>query len=280
MNKKQIIARVKKILSGIDESIEDDVTTAKVRGFWEVGRLAVEYKKSTGIPLKDIAKEFNVHKSSLQRYAKFYTAFESGYPKEHYSYAIRWTYICCVLPVRNKEARDFYLKEACRHRWNRFDLRDRIKEDYYGALRGASGAGKSKTLKPKQQRLYTYAAEVIKVIDGDTLDLEIDVGFKAKHERRVRFRGIDCPEIGTSKGKKAKEFVEEELDKCVVEKPLFKGSRANRPLVAIKTFKFGMYGRYIVDVYYLPKEKNPEVIVEKGKLLNQVLIDKGLARRV
>ena len=118
------------------------------------------------------------------------------------------------------------------------------------------------------------------MLDGDTLDLEFDVGFKAKHEHRVRFRGIDCPEIGTPQGRKAKTFVEKELNKCVVKKPLFKGSRANRPLVAIKTFKCGMYGRYIVDVYYLSGEKNAEVIAEKGKLLNQVLIDKGLARKL
>ena len=280
MNKAQIIARVKKILSGIDESMEDDARAAKVRGFWEVGRLAVEYKQSTGMLLKDIAKELGVHKTSLQRYTQFYTAFEGGYPEKYYNRVIRWTYICCVLPVHNKKARDFYLKEACRYGWNKFDLMDRIKENYYEVFRGASRANKNKTLKPKEQRLYTYASEVIKVVDGDTLDLEIDVGFKAKHEHRVRLRGIDCPEIATPNGKKAKAFVEKELDKCVIEKPLFKGSRANRPLVVIKTFKCGMFGRYIVDLYYLPGETNPEIIAGKGKLLNQVLIDKGLARKV
>ncbi|MCK5591404.1 MAG: hypothetical protein KAI72_05560, partial [Candidatus Pacebacteria bacterium] len=243
-------------------------------------RLGIGYKESTGMLLKDIAKEFGVHKTFLQRYTQFYTEFKNGYPEKYHNYVVRWVYICCVLPVRGKRARDFYLKEACRYRWSRFDLRDRIKEGYYEAMRDASVSNKSKTLKPKAQRLYTYAAEVIKVVDGDTLDLEIDVGFKAKHEHRVRFRGIDCPEIGTPKGKKAKEFVEEELNKCVIEQPLFKGSRASRPLVVIKTFKCGMYGRYIVDLYYLPTEKDPEMIVEKGKLLNQVLIDKGLARKV
>ena len=252
----------------------------RVQGFWEVGRLAAEYKRSTGTSLKDIAKDLGVHKASLQRYAKFYKAFENGYPKEYYDHVIRWTYICCVLPVSSKKARNFYLKEACRHRWNRFDLRDRIKENYYEVSQGVSGTTQSKTLKPKLQKLHTYASEVIKVIDGDTLDLEIDVGFKAKHEHRVRFRGIDCPEIGTPEGKKAKAFVEKELNKCIITKPLFKGSHANRPLVVIKTFKYGMYGRYIVDIYYLPGEKNPEMIASKGKLLNQVLIDRGLARKV
>jgi hypothetical protein len=48
----------------------------------------------------------------------------------------------------------------------------------------------------------------------------------------------------------------------------------------VKTYKLGQYGRYTVDIYYLAGEADPEAIAESGKLLNQVLIDKGLARKV
>ena len=84
----------------------------RVQGFWEVGRLAAQYKRSTGTSLKDIAKDLSVHKASLQRYAKFYKAFENGYPKEYYDQVIRWTYICCVLLVSSKKERNLYLKEG------------------------------------------------------------------------------------------------------------------------------------------------------------------------
>jgi micrococcal nuclease len=279
-NKPRIIAKIKRILTGIDDSMEDEARLAMVGGLWEAGRLATQYKQSTGMLLKEIARELEIPKGTLQRYTQFYKTFPDGYPRKYYNRVVHWTYICSVLPVHDAKARDFYLKEACRYGWNKYELVARIKRDYYGIFREASQSNKNKALKPKKQRLYTYASEVIKVVDGDTLDLEIDIGFKTKQEHRVRFRGINCPEIGTAQGQKAKDFVEKELDKCTVEKPLFKGFRASRPLVVAKTYKRGMFGRYIVDVYYLPGETEPEVIAESGKLLNQVLVNKGLASKV
>ena len=279
-NKSRIIAQIKAILAGVDDSLEDEDKLSMVRGFWKAGRLATEYKDSTGMLLKDIAREIETPVWSLQRYTQFYKTFPGGYPEKHGNRVVSWTYICCILPVHDAKAREFYLKEACRHGWNKYELTKRIQKDYYGAVEDAAHANQSKTLKPRKQRLYTYAAEVIKIVDADTQDLEIDVGFKAKQEHRVRLRGINAPEAGTSPGRKAKRFVERELAKCVVEKPLFKGARANRPLVVVKTYKMGQYGRYTVDIYYLPGEADPEIIVEKGKLLNQVLVDKGLARKV
>ncbi len=282
-NKSRIIAQIKAILAGVDDSLEDEDKLSMVRGFWKAGRLATEYKDSTGMLLKDIAREIETPVWSLQRYTQFYKTFPGGYPEKHGNRVVSWTYICCILPVHDAKAREFYLKEACRHGWNKYELTKRIQKDYYGAVEDAAHANPplaGKTLRPRKQRLYTYAAEVIKIVDADTFDLEIDVGFKAKQEHRVRLRGINAPEAGTSPGRKAKRFVERELAKCVVEKPLFKGARANRPLVVVKTYKMGQYGRYTVDIYYLPGEADPEIIVEKGKLLNQVLVDKGLARKV
>ena len=274
-----IISRIKSILSGIDDSMEDDAKLSMVRGFWQAGQLAIQYKDATGMMLKDIAGLLDVPVWSLQRYTQFYKTFPKGYPKKYHNRVVTWTYMCCVLPVHDPKARDFYLQEACRHDWNKYQLVRRIKEGYFY---GAKETGRAKTkakLKAKNQRLYTYVSEVIKIVDGDTLDLEIDVGFKTKQEHRVRFRGINCPEIGTPQGKKAKKFVEGELNKCIVQKPLFKGRLAVRPMVVVKTYKLGIFGRYTVDIYYLPGEQDPEVIVERGKLLNQALLDRGFARK-
>ncbi|MBI5149422.1 MAG: thermonuclease family protein [Candidatus Omnitrophica bacterium] len=280
MEQSPVIAQIKKILSGIDDSLEDEDKLSMVRGYWDAGRLATEYKDSTGMLLKDIAREIEVPDWALQRYTQFYKAFSKGYPEKYGNRVVGWSLICCVLAVHDAKAREFYLKEACRHGWNKYELTKRIQKDYYGAVEDAAAANQSKTLKVKPQRLYTYAAEVLKILDADTFDLEIDVGFKSKQEHRVRLRGINAPEIGTPKGRKAKRFVERELARCVVKKPSAKGTRADRPLVVVKTYKLGQYGRYTVDIYYLPGETSPETIVENGKLLNQVLVDKGLARKV
>ena len=52
-----------------------------------------------------------------------------------------------------------------------------------------------------------YIGKVTKVIDGDTFEAWIDLGFGIKQEFHVRLDGIDTPEISTSQGQKAKQFV-------------------------------------------------------------------------
>ena len=47
-------------------------------------------------------------------------------------------------------------------------------------------------------RMYEYRAKVIKVVDGDTVDVDIDLGFGVwLKDERVRIMGIDTPESRT-----------------------------------------------------------------------------------
>ena len=47
--------------------------------------------------------------------------------------------------------------------------------------------------------MYEYNVKVVKVIDGDTVDVDIDLGFGVwLHKERVRLYGIDTPESRTS----------------------------------------------------------------------------------
>lgn len=41
---------------------------------------------------------------------------------------------------------------------------------------------------------YTYDAELIRVVDGDTVDLDVDLGFKVRVRERFRIYGINSPE--------------------------------------------------------------------------------------
>ena len=51
--------------------------------------------------------------------------------------------------------------------------------------------------------LYFYKAELDRVVDGDTLDLFVDIGFGLKIKKRFRLLGIDCEEQHSEAGKKA-----------------------------------------------------------------------------
>lgn len=52
-----------------------------------------------------------------------------------------------------------------------------------------------------------YFGKVLQVIDGDTFEVLIDLGFDVSQKFRVRLDGIDTPEMSTVKGKQAKEYV-------------------------------------------------------------------------
>ena len=87
---------------------------------------------------------------------------------------------------------------------------------------------------------HKYKAKVRRVVDGDTLDLDIDLGFRITLRERVRLMGIDTPETRTrdpiekANGLKSKEFVI--------------GFVADGS-VAIKVHGFGKFGRPLVDLY-------------------------------
>ena len=59
--------------------------------------------------------------------------------------------------------------------------------------------------------MYTYPCKVLSVIDGDTLDIELDLGFHIKMKERVRLIGVDTPETygryAVPEGKIATDFV-------------------------------------------------------------------------
>ena len=91
--------------------------------------------------------------------------------------------------------------------------------------------------------MYEYACKVKRVVDGDTVDVILDLGFDVSYSCRVRLYGIDTPESRTrdkdekARGKMAGAFLEEAIEdgeKVVIQTKL-KDSR-------------GKYGRDLGDV--------------------------------
>jgi micrococcal nuclease len=60
--------------------------------------------------------------------------------------------------------------------------------------------------------VYEYAARPIKVVDGDTLDVDIDLGFNIRTKQRVRLLGVNCAEHGTPAGDDATAFTRAWMD--------------------------------------------------------------------
>lgn len=114
--------------------------------------------------------------------------------------------------------------------------------------------------------MFQYAAKVVRVVDGDTIYFDVDLGFTIRYTLEVRLKGLNTPEIvGEEKeaGLKAKAFVEKALPVGA--------------LVILNTYKAEKYGRYLADVLYLPGAKTRDEVLKNGTLLNKELIDKGFA---
>ena len=66
--------------------------------------------------------------------------------------------------------------------------------------------------------MYEYGCKVTRVVDGDTIDVIIDLGFSILHKCRVRLYGIDTPESRTRdkdekvRGKLAGKYLKDAID--------------------------------------------------------------------
>ena len=92
--------------------------------------------------------------------------------------------------------------------------------------------------------MFTYQAKLIEVIDGDTVDLLIDVGLEIHKRERCRLYGIDAPEMPTEAGKAAKAHLESLIGAATGR--LFVATRKTTRKPKEKTDK---YGRYLAVLY-------------------------------
>tara|TARA_R110000824_G_scaffold81446_9_gene204776 strand:+ start:83 stop:478 length:396 start_codon:yes stop_codon:yes gene_type:complete len=105
--------------------------------------------------------------------------------------------------------------------------------------------------------MHEYNAKLQRVVDGDTIDVEIDLGFSVFVKRRVRFYAMDAWESRTrdleekKKGLAAKERVKE----------LFKEQGDDFILIS---HELGKYGR-VLGTIVLSGDKNlNEMLIEEG----------------
>jgi micrococcal nuclease len=54
---------------------------------------------------------------------------------------------------------------------------------------------------------YSYRATVVKVIDADTVDVDVALGFHVRVAIRTRLLGINAPEVATQAGKDARDYL-------------------------------------------------------------------------
>ena len=139
--------------------------------------------------------------------------------------------------------------------------KDRLRLERLGPARYAAQATRS-----QKATHYSYLARVERVIDGDTLLLQIQTPIRTIVRQRVRLRGIDTPEMDMPEGQRAKVCVEQILD--------------GHEWIGITSTKPDAYDRYLVDVFVPNENDRDQDILDRGRFLNQLLVDEGWAKRV
>jgi len=113
---------------------------------------------------------------------------------------------------------------------------------------------------------YIYRGKLERVVDGDTIDALIDVGFDIWVKKRIRYKGIDTWESRTrnleekKKGLAAKERNKELLEKVSSKSGYFR----------LRSYGVGKYGRVLADIFIQDKEG-------KDICINESLITEGHA---
>ena len=311
---------------GVEETLltgQRRIEEAKVRTYWETGRLIHEHllgyedRADYGAQVMGkLGNDLDVSDRLLYQCLQFVRAF----PILHARAELGWAHYRVLGRVEDKTQRGQMEAEAAKNGWTSRQLEDRIRP--LTLLKANNGdaverilTGAAKPLAPKRgtvglcnivgpaeslsvdlgftsyldlteeqadglkagafvrldakgkflpaedaksSDLYTYRAEILRVVDGDTLWMKIYLRPRHWLKEKLRLRGLDCPEMDTVEGKAAKRFVET--------------LAAQATAVTITTTKPDKYDRYLSDIF-LETNSGAEIF------LNNALLENGHAIR-
>ena len=120
---------------------------------------------------------------------------------------------------------------------------------------------------------YVYSIKILKIVDGDTIDAEIDLGFYTKVKKRIRLYGINAPE--TRLQSKIKNLDERKAEK---ERGLLAKARlreiCQKNEILLESVGLGKYGRVLGKLYFAEENEYQESLDES---INSLLVSEGLA---
>lgn len=231
-----------------------------VESYWQVGKNIASagllddtaYGDAT---LKTLAKDLDVDLRTLQRSVVFFGEYDDAPPE-----GLTWAHYRELLTLSDLDEREYYEELALSEGLSRDRLRMAIESDVYSLK--TKSKRKASLRRPSNAR-YVYETSLLRIIDGDTLLLGIDVGFGIVKEQRVRLAGVNAFSTESTKGRAATQFVAERL------------AVADR--IVVQTRRADLYGRFLAHVFYSTRKLSFLKTFSEGHHLNQQLLDEKLA---
>ena len=120
--------------------------------------------------------------------------------------------------------------------------------------------------------MYEYKCTLLRVIDGDTVDAMIDLGFDTQVKKRIRLHGIDTPETRTRDKKEKKKGL-------AAKARLVELLEGNENVFILKSKSVGKFGRVLGELFLDQKQDfslNMETIHHTS--VNRLLVTEGHAK--
>ena len=118
--------------------------------------------------------------------------------------------------------------------------------------------------------MFEYNAEVLRVVDGDTLDARIDLGFDVHVKKRIRLHGIDTWESRTRDAEEKKKGI-------AAKSRLVELLQADQGKFKLISYGVGKFGRVLGDIE-ISAGNVCDILVEEGHAYSQFGGNKEEAR--
>ncbi len=243
------------------EQSKEKPADAKLSAYWSIGEQIRARHLTPGVGygdaiVKDLAADVGLASRTLYEAIQFFDAYDE--PPE--ASGLSWTHHRMLLRLPTKKDRRFYEQKLKEQRWSSRELEAAISAGLH------LGAPYELVLERPSEPDYLYGAQVLSVVDGDTLDLQIDLGFGVYRKLRARLAGIDASEPDTQKGRKARDFVVAQL--------------MTAASCAVQTVRVDLHGRYVVHLFFARRRIPTSACFKSGTYLNDLLVQKKHAKVV
>jgi endonuclease YncB( thermonuclease family) len=218
--------------------------------------------------LAEIANDVGVDQRTLQhavQLARLYAQEPSG--------TLNWSQYRELIRLKDDNERAYYEALAQELGWSKRELVAAIQDDAFGLSltddKRPNKANAGKSLPRPTAPDYLYTVEPLRVIDGDTIDVQVDLGFEVLRRYRLRLAAVNTPEKKTPRAAEAARYVVERL--------------AASTMVVVQTVRVDLHGRYVAHVFYSTQQSDSQSKAEvyaSGHYLNQELVQQGLAKVV
>jgi endonuclease YncB( thermonuclease family) len=262
-------ARYQKLLGDVARLIEEARTRAEqaaanvlVAAYHQVGK-RIEREKATdkagyGEHLLDsLAVDLRIDRRTLERACLFSRVYQAP-PRR----GLTWAHYRELLKLKDAKERAYYEGLAATEHLSQRALVQAIAADEFSRHQPPALASKTDLDRPKPTS-FVYAVEVVRVVDGDTMLVRIDLGFRISTEVRIRLARVNAADAKTKAGRAATAFVVSEL--------------ARAESVAVQTEWPDLHGRYVAHVFYSSRARTPAQLAAKGSYLNQRMLQEQVA---